>query len=193
MRKVAAAWYELRWMTVAHGVRDCAIFDVTSFQLFNHAYEWALFGLAAVPIAIHPDSTITVTVGKPRNASEMRIAHDERDDRLGKLLGYPACCRRAFAHEPNDSFRDTGTMPFVSWMTALGLEFDAVFHLLCRKDCRASARLAHRIREVGRREGYFDEMGWLEEMSGWPVERVTRAGVVDTVTPTLRVRRNLSN
>ena len=63
----------------------------------------------------------------------------------------------------------------------------AVPHLPCRFDCPATVELARRFLDVGREAGYREEMDWLVEILGWPVEWSALHGIAEVRTPILKV------
>jgi hypothetical protein len=62
-----------------------------------------------------------------------------------------------------------------------------VSHLPCSFACQATVALADRLIDVGRRNGYDQEMDWLLEILDWPVEWSAWHGVAEIKTPVLKV------
>lgn len=155
---------------------------------------WAEEGLSTVPLFLDwRHGWASVVMGKLRAVTAFLEASQECDmDAMGRLLGYPACCRRMFDRRcdhfsKSDDFVDAPGA--VSWMNALDLDFGPTFHLPCRADCRPTAALVTRFREVAISEGFQAQMDWLQEMTSWPVIHSRRARYDDLRVSILCIRR----
>ena len=151
---------------------------------------------------------VTAAVGRLDDAVEFSDAWRESDDEaIGKLLGYPPCCRAFFRRvwvecshldttwamarntvaPPNgeQSLEVSGPAPAnILWRWA---SVRAVPHLPCAFDCSATAEFGTEFLRVGVEAGYADEMGWIEEILSWPVEWTALHGIAEVKTPILKV------
>ena len=151
-----------------------------------------------------------IVVGKPGDVTAFQEAWEAADqEAIGSLLGYPPCCRRFF-HElwVDHGMRDTtwpmalatgsngaastdGTLevggPPVANILWRWMGVRAVSHLPCRFDCDATAKIGAANVELGRAAGYAEEMEWLLEMLGWPIQWSALHGIAEIKTPILKV------
>lgn len=114
LARIAAAWFDIQWLSVAAGVRRCALVRLDEAALLARASNWFERGLAVAPLGLESDARLSyrstsapyrpgeralvcAAVGRPDAVDAMRDAWARRDaDAMGALLGYPACCRRFF-------------------------------------------------------------------------------------------------
>src|SRR4030095_14722550 len=118
LRRVGDAGTEIAWISVAAGVRRCAIVHVTRRQLVDLAPRWLDHGLANLPF--HTDGadddhlSLRGGVGSLGALPRLRRFREANDqDGIGRLLGYPRCCRSFFlrtwvGEKRVDTTRDTG-------------------------------------------------------------------------------------
>lgn len=138
----AATWSELEVLSIG-AVRPSALLFVTYEELVRATRDCAAQGLEVTPVA------------EGRAAAHVRGLRDAwlaawgDDDRVGQLLGFPACCRfhfsQTWAKGRTETFLDTaGDGP---WELNLGLRWlgvRTVPHLPCSRACSASLDLARR-------------------------------------------------
>ena len=124
---------------------------------------------------------------------------------IGELLGYPACCR--------DFFRDVWVehgMIDTTWPQAMNsgaaeggmietpaapetnvlwrwMGVRAVPHLPCSFSCEPTVELGKNFVQVGRDNGYEQEMDWLMEILSWPIEWSCMHGILELKTPIMKV------
>jgi hypothetical protein len=165
---------------------------------------------ANTAVAREPDRPIAfrTVVGRLDDLQLFRAAWEtSNESALGQLLGYPQCCTAFFKRVwVEDAMVDTtwpmalasagltnGTRAITvsgspeanilwRWMGAR-----AVPHLPCRFDCQATIELARRFLDVGREAGFGEEVNWLLEILGWPVEWSGLHGIAEVRTPILKV------
>jgi hypothetical protein len=147
-------------------------------------------------------------IGRLEDLQAFRAAWKSSDETtLGRLLGYPSCCTAFFRRVwVEDAMLDT-TWPMASASVSASngtrtvtvggppeanilwrwMGVRAVPHLPCRFDCQATVELAHQLVAVGREAGYREEMDWLGEILGWPVEWSALHGIAEVRTPILKV------
>ncbi len=223
IERIRRAWSNVEWLAVVEGVRTCALTMLSPEQYVAQAGEWARQGLSSLPMEIvggtpyiysstgqepTPGQPIAfrIVVGTPQNMAQFKGAWDANDQhRIGRLLGYPACCQEFFRQvwveqgmvdttwpmAANGATAETDCVEVAGPVEAnilwrwVGVR--AVSHLPCRFDCQPSVELAHKLLEVGRRAGYGPEMAWLREMLAWPVEWAALHGIAEIKTPILKV------
>ena len=181
MARIRTAWLETERASVADGIRPCAVQT--------------------------RDDERTV-IGAPDIVAEFHKAlGEERDDRVGELLGYPACCRAFFravwigagqtdttwpmARASADAARDTPLIEATAHPAAnmlwrqIGIR--AVPHLPCCFHCRPTIDLGRQLLDVGARNGYEPEWQWLQAILSWPVEWSALHGIAEIKTPILKI------
>lgn len=149
-----------------------------------------------------------IVIGSPKDVAMCKRAFDCGDDtEIGELLGYPSCCleffRRVWVEEGmvdttwpmavqtdsasrNDNYVNVDGPPQANilwrWM---GVR--PVPHLPCRFDCSATVAFADEVLKIGREAGYTEEMDWLMQILGWPIEWSALHGIAEIKTPILKV------
>jgi len=219
--KVCACIKELEWRSILGGVRTCALRSVTPDELQTLGAMLSAHGLTLVPLEKYATEDRDACARRmPREGepfsywcaigtgSDVHLlesverSHDE--EAVGRLLGYPACCRSFFNRAWVDAkFIDT-TWPMAQntavkrIITPFHLEIPEastcnvllqwlgpimVFHLPCSFDCQPTIELADQHTQIARSAGYHEEMDWLEEMLSWPVEWTALNGRAEITTP----------
>lgn len=206
----STAYQDVERWSVVDGVRPACRTFIAPDQLVE-ATNWAQRnGILCVPIEKSARSTQYSSTSRPLGASEpfdykilyVRPEYYSRignltDDRLGELLGYPACCRRAFddtwGHGQVDSTweqTNAGVIPHTLKLTStlmrwMGIRL--VSHMPCTYECEASLEIAKQMFDVGIRHGYGDEMRLMAEVLNWPVEWSRLFGIAEITTPALKI------
>jgi hypothetical protein len=216
VRRVALAWELAEWRS-ADAVRPCALVTATSADypdLMTKIEDAGLSHMAlrvvemTPPGAGEPILATDLAVGSPRRLNAFRAAWIERDtDRIGALLGYPACCRALFGFAAG-----VRGLEDYAWLIACaspgavleaeharvhGLWQDnillrrigvrAIPHLPCSFACEPSRRLSEAMIAVARTHGHTEEMTWLGEMLDWPLSWSARHGVAEIRSPVLKL------
>ena len=225
MRRIAQAWSVVEWASVAAQVRPCALLRMPLEEYIATAPRWAMAGLSPLPLRLEgrPDlpyvssappskpgqpTALRLVVGTLAHTLRFRAAWDPQNpEEIGKLLGYPPCCREAFrqrwvakrsldptwdmaAATPgalrSANLAETAGEPLVNvlwrWM---GVR--AAPHLPCTFNCAPSRQFAEQMLDVGIRAGFAGEMGWIREILSWPVEWSALHGIAEVKTPILKV------
>ena len=210
LERIRRAWTDAEWLSVAMGVRDCALVAFPRAELARFAARFAEHGLSAVDAPL-PESTrpgwlfvLAGALDAVREAREAWIARS--DERLGQLFGYPECCRRFFTKVWTDlGCRDTTWHMAVNSAPLSGdivdiraageelanilwrwLGVRAVPHLPCRFTCDASNAFAKRMLGVLEEMNCHAEGEWIREILGWPAEWSALHGIAEIKTPILR-------
>ncbi|MEM9454145.1 MAG: hypothetical protein AAGF11_08190 [Myxococcota bacterium] len=135
-------------------------------------------------------------------------AYDARDhDRLGALLGYPACCREFFREVVAQGFADP-VWPYAlrnrARESSEGVDCElhgdprlnlllrrigvrAVPHTPCALDCASSLALADQFFDLGIRLGYHAELAWQREVLSWPMAWSMLHGIAEVKTPVFKL------
>ena len=111
---IGVVWRKLGHLSVAHGLRQCALANVSSDKLADFSGECVELGLTVLPLStssvgrygfsnkdIAPKTgdafVYRCVVGKPANIVKFRVAWMAQDHlKIGNLLGYPKCCTSFF-------------------------------------------------------------------------------------------------
>jgi hypothetical protein len=215
LHRITRAWLELEWRSVAAGLRCCGVTLVSAADLVEKAGEWARYDLSGVPLEICGQSpgggepvVYRVVVGAAPSVRAFRDAWDAGDDeKMGRLLGYPACCVE-FSRRVSEEEGLTDT----TWPMAVAtvepenggrclevagppeantlwrwMGVRSVPHLPCRFDCEVTVGLGRTFVAAGRDAGFGEEMDWLLEILSWPVEWSALHGIAEIKTPVLKV------
>ena len=225
IQRISHAWSRIEWLSVAKGIRRGCLARMSDAQFHATAPQWAAHDVSALglaregaPRSTYSASATKLAAGRPSvlcvglaryedlaALQQAVTAHD--DERLGELLGYPACCRRFFrrvwidgAHvdttwhmavnsggAARSDTRIDVTGPALANILWRWMGVRAVPHLPCRFDCAPTAALAERLREVGIAAGFVEEMDWVREILSWPVEWSALHGIAEVSTPILKV------
>jgi uncharacterized protein len=110
LRRIAAAWTEIEWLSVPAGLRACAIVSLAPGLFVQRARAWMAAGLGALPLSIHGSGAVAgepsrgaavppkiesfrVAVAAPDDLAALTRAVDDCDGAaLSRLLGVPSCC-----------------------------------------------------------------------------------------------------
>ena len=126
-------------------------------------------------------------------------------DALGRLLGYPECCRGSSTRSGRDADtptplalatapariasgpgRDRGRRRSPAATSCPLARTAAGFDLPCRFDCDATRDWADGLAAFWRETGRVEELRWLDEMLRWPVEG-RPAGIAEMKTPVVKI------
>ncbi len=110
LSRIADAWTEIEWRSVAAGLRNCHLTRLVPEALADRAGLWARHGLATLPLGVEartlkgysntpqparPGDEVVhcVVVGQLSSCLELADAWRRSDTvEIGRLLGFPACC-----------------------------------------------------------------------------------------------------
>lgn len=196
MHCIHAAWEVIERVSVLArlGGRRAARQPVAQKDLLR-VTEWAaLHALLVLPLGWN-DMVAILRPDAGRDWLDAWQRHD--DDAIGKLLGFPTCCRLFFAHtwgrgqvdttwdmvapgRPADGPREANIL-----LRTLGMR--AVPHLPCSFQCEATVDLGRAYLALGRDAGYAEEMTWLEEMLDWPMRWTALHGIAEITTPVVKI------
>lgn len=166
-------------------------------------YSYSSTGVAAEP---GKPIAFRIVIGKPETVVAFKRAFDTNDNcEIGRLLGFPACCQEFFQHvwveqgcvdttwqmavntrPPENRQIEVGSSPYANilwrWM---GVR--PVPHLPCSFDCQPTIEFGQQLVQLGRDEGFGEEMDWLMEILNWSVEWSALHGIAEIKTPVLKV------
>ncbi len=199
---ISNAWMELERLSVAEGLRPAAWQIVTPGGLIEATYWAAQHGLIVVPTntigttsdysSTSPSGTdnIRIVYTKPEHYQEVHPWTN--NEKIGRLLGFPECCRRHFEGTwglgsvdntyEQVSLNRTHCHTLLRWM---GVRL--VPHLPCRFDCEPSATIAEQFAELGNRHGFKEEILAASEILNWPVKASRLFGISELVFPALKI------
>ena len=207
------ALHRLEWLSVHAGIREAALVDVAAEDL--SAFTMTLlrqYDLFVVPLSQHAVPArygAQLSAPKPGGKTKWRVAvgrsivgqlhdayHAHDEDRVGALLGYPACCRAFFQRHWADARRrdvtweqaQEGRAPdgppeaniLLRW---LGVRL--VPHLPCAFTCAATVDVGRQWQAVAAQQGI--DLTGTRAMLAWPERRSRWHGAAEIVCPDLRI------
>jgi 2-polyprenyl-3-methyl-5-hydroxy-6-metoxy-1,4-benzoquinol methylase len=216
--RVAYAWLQMEWLSVTAGLRECGLIWVSPSLLPTLIPMWEAARLSAAQLVVEDAGLqadtadlICIIVGSLDKIAEFRAAWEQRDhETVGRLLGYPACCRAFFrevwveqqyidttwsmsensrASVGPDAVRialprEIPPLANILWRWA-GVR--AVPHLPCRFDCLHSIEFGKEMLEIGRKAGFGEEVDWISEILSWPVEYSALHGIAEVKSPVMKI------
>lgn len=209
IQRLTAAWLQLERHAVLAGMRRAALQHVRPEDFPATAAQAAQAGLVVTPVAREGVSDsysasakpaadgawqYRVMVTRPEDAAAAAAAWGN-DEALGHVLGYPPCCRAFFRRTWGAGQVDT------TWdMAAEGtdgppeanillrwLGVRLVPHLPCSFRCPPTVERGRAYAQLGRELGFQEEVDWMLEMLGWPVEWNGLHGIAQVTTPVCRI------
>jgi hypothetical protein len=217
IERVRKAWNSVEWRSILSDMRPCACI-VTSPQCISLLTdEVSAQGLKLYPLRVveltakqRNDSPVLIdaVIGRRRDAQLFVKAWKRRDtEEMGRLLGYPRCCREFYrtvfelrrlidqtwpaamnttaAKHEDRVIRITATPWGNSLLRTIGLK--PVLHLPCSFECAASLELGARFSELMCADGYADEVKYLKDALQWPAEWSGLHGIAEIRTPVVKI------
>lgn len=166
------------------------------------------YAYSSTGVAVEPGKPIglRIVLGKTDSVLAFKQAYDTNDNlEIGKLLGFPDCCQKFFQQVwveqgcvdttwqmaantclPENRMVDITCSPYANilwrWM---GVR--PVPHLPCSFHCQATIDFGQQLVQLGRDNGFTQEMDWLMEILNWSVEWSALHGIAEIKTPILKV------
>lgn len=192
LQAAQAAWSELELVSVSEHLRESALVHLEPEEIARAAADTARAGLALSILERGPDGTFRAAVHVPGLAAEWHRAWAACDHQaIGRMLGFPDCCREFFARAwAGTSDRDiTPAMGSVDgpWQANTMLRWLGVRlvpHLPCSADCAETIANAEGYLAMGARLGI--DLGPLETLLRLPVTHDALNGVLIVSTPHFR-------
>jgi hypothetical protein len=213
-QRLVRAWVEIESLSLLYQIRDCALVRVSGGDYERLEKRLEQHGFKAAPISPDPLAkasdlrSLQVIVGAPQHVSRLQealLAEDHSE--VGRLLGYPACCRTMFdqwcsreklldptwfmAAATADIRHDNGLVEIEAGaatnMLLRWIGIRPIAHLPCNCRCEASLQLAKRFFEVGVELGFQMEMDWLQQVLSWPMEWSGLHGIAEIKTPVMKI------
>jgi hypothetical protein len=215
LERISRAWAEIEYLSVVSRIRPCGLCWIPKSAVEEAVSRWRSHRLSAASVPAEGEglrppysNMIRVVVGSYEDVQSFKESWQARDhDSVGRLLGYPTCCRTFFSRVwVACNCTDT------TWFMATSRDDDAVHlvdaepgkdqfcnilwrwlgiravpHLPCAFDCAASAALGEKLIGVGVSIGYVEEMKWLREVLSWPAEWSALHGIAEIKTPILKI------
>lgn len=144
-----------------------------------------------------------VFIGWPLSVGHFAGYWEKQDNKgIGRFLGFPPCCRDFFdrvwvkeglkdttlsmiGDSHNEINRVAGPVECNILLRWLGVRL--VSHLPCSFDCAYTKKLGQELALLGRRKGFEQEMGWIEDLLSWPIKWDSLHGVATITTPCFRL------
>lgn len=192
LRAAQAAWSEMELVSVSERLRDSALVQLEPAEIPRAASDVARAGLAISILEHGAYGRFRAAVHVPGLAAEWHLAWEASDHQaIGRMLGFPDCCREFFARAwAGTSDRDiTPAMGSVDgpWQANTMLRWLGVRlvpHLPCSADCAKTIANAEGYLAMGARLGI--DLLPLETLLRLPVTHDALNGVVIVSTPHFR-------
>lgn len=202
IRAASAAWLGVELASVAAGLRPSALQTVPADGLAAFRAAIAGRGLAAVPLAeVAPAAGYAAAAAPGRGAWRVAVTGPLReaewrrawaagdDDAIGRLLGFPACCRAFFARTWGAGSVDgtlqmagDGQGPAACNILGRWLGVRLVPHLPCGFRCAETEALAARLRPLWP----APVLAAAEAVLGWRCEYSALHGIAEIVWPVVK-------
>ena len=170
--------------------------SVTPLNTQGRAASYAASAMAA-PASGPWDYRVALT--QPIGARGFVEAFERGDDEaVGRLLGYPECCRRFFAEtwaagsvDPTWTMADHGDGAIEANILLRWLGVRYVPHMPCGFRCEGTVGLGRQLRELIPKR----ERGWMDELLSMPMLWSSLNGIGEVVTPivTLNFRTDVAH
>jgi SAM-dependent methyltransferase len=191
LKRAQATWLELEIASVSEGVRDSALVYLDADELARASGDCSGVGLG-FSILAHEPAGFRVAIHKPGLPGEWYRAWERADnDAIGKLLGFPDCCRAFFKGQwvtagSRDVTRAMAGIdgPWESNIMMRWLGVRLVPHLPCSGKCAATQEQAEKYKAAGARMGL--DLEAIEAILRLPVEYDAAGEVAIISTPHFR-------
>ena len=184
--------------TVVRKIRDVGLVYVPNMALVEFIRDMDHRDLTCLPIQREGDK-YRVAISRSRDyLKEFQTYWGKNDLKIGDMLGYPRCCCVFFNNYWNyENKRDTilgmntdephhATSNIL--LRTLGVR--PVFHLPCSFHCKATKDVAHKIlNTAGDAWGLDNNFGAIYDILNWPIRFSALHGIVEIITPVLKIRR----
>lgn len=192
LQRAQDAWSEIELLSITERIRDSALVFLEADEVARACADCARVGLELSVLAA-TGTRFRAAAHRRGLAQEWHRAWaDQDDERIGKLLGFPPCCREFFQREwtARGSFDVVPAMttidgPWVSNVLLRWLGVRLVPHLPCSGDCEPTAAMATAMLKAGRRNGA--DVGAIEALLRLPITHSTLNGLAIVETPHFRL------
>ena len=196
LRQAGKAWATLEWQSVAAGLRR--------FAVVRSGGEWAAQGLndESLEADRNGGGSELMVVGRSNLGAFREAWLGQQHGAIGEMLGYPACCVRAFErrYAAGDildqtwaiAAQTTGKAEALIEIESAGMALGNVFwrwmglraipHLPCSFACPAAGEFGEKLLSLASHQGFEAEAGWLRELVSWPVEWSSLHGIAEVKT-----------
>lgn len=210
------AWNEIERMSVVDGVRQAIRLtvptsDIMQLSRWAAKYELALTLVDETGIINNYSSvldaggvgSLIVILSKPENLPAVyeyvRVKDQPRvgDEALGKLLGYPDCCRELFAKTWGAGQVDSTWEQYATTGNANGpvecnmlwrwMNIRLVPHLPCSFQCEKTAAFGKKFRELFLKYGYVEELKTIDHVLGWTTRWSSINGLAEIESQIIKV------
>jgi hypothetical protein len=215
IQRASRDWHRVEWAAAIDGLRDSALVTVAPREFVELQRELVGTNMICVPLSAEACSEgYSASGGSAGEPNVLRAAVCDRiyadewvkawdsgdDDKIGRLLGTPKCCREAFCSTWGAGQVDStwemlqrvdatkATHWPIPWQTNqllrwLGLRF--VPYMPCRHDCQETRRLAEMYCEVAQHRNI--DLSWTRLLVDMPMRWSALHGIAEIVTPIFRI------
>lgn len=192
LRAAQAAWTEMETVSVTEGIRSSALLHLEARDLPPASADCARMGLALSILDHAADGSFRAAIHAPELTAPWAIAWAQSDhEAIGRMLGFPECCRKFFA-TAWASTNDRDVTPAMGdldgpWEANTMLRWIGVRlvpYLPCSAKCEKTLENARAYVAMGARLGV--DVSALEKLMRLPVTHDALNGVVIVSTPHFR-------
>lgn len=207
IRRVSQAWTETEINLVIAGAKPSALQHASPDELPALMKKLAPEGVIALPLVRVPAASgyqsasrtlnhgepwqYRVAITRPHLAADWAMAWGKSDNEtIGRLLGYPECCRKFFQRVwVTERWMDTTWPMYGDRVCSSGVNMlwrwhgvRTVSHLPCHPDCPSSVVQSNAAIDY-MAVTHPEEAAWMREILSWPVEWSALHGIAEIRTP----------
>lgn len=215
-QRISNAFLDVEKSNILHGIRDSYLTNLKPDNLYEMD-KWASdndlklvmlgregmnYGYSSLSKNYEAGQpyVIRCAITKPEYESTWKQAWDVMDNEtVGKLLGFPTCCREWFVKYwqdekyiddilpmyLNNNFSIDGPWQLNFYYRYLGIRL--VSHMPCSSTCEDSLKIAQKNHELMLHLGYVDEYEWIKQILNWPARWSSLHGIAEIRTPIFKL------
>lgn len=215
-QRISNAFLEVEKNNILHNVRDSYLTNIQPEKLFDSEAWASQNGLKLVMLAKEGMSygysslakgyvdgepyVVRCAFTKPKYESIWKKAWENNDNEtIGKLLGFPTCCRNWFVKYwqnekyiddilpmyMNSNYSSEGPWQLNFYYRYLGIRL--VSHMPCSFRCEDSLEIANKNHDIMLQLGYVQEYEWIKQILNWPVRWSSLHGIAEIRTPIFKL------
>lgn len=213
--RLSDARNQIELLSLIENVRPAIYQNINPNYLLDKINEVSKYGLTIIPITRvnqsngYTASSSAFDISQPWEyraiITRIERANDilsipnleKNNDKLGEILGYPACCREFFLRTWQNGHVDTTWDQYAESGSADGpveanmlwrwMNIRWVSHLPCSFQCQSTVEIGRKTREAMRKHGLVEEIKALNTILSWPVKWSGVNGIAEIVGPCVKV------
>jgi hypothetical protein len=215
--RISNAYLDVERHNVESGFRESYLTPVQTTNLFD-MHKWAddrglelvMLGKEGTSTASYSSKsksyehgnpfTVRCSITLPKNRRDWIDAWNLGDNEtIGRLLGYPKCCRDWFKYYWQDNqwiddilpmYENGGYSSDGPWQLNFFYRYMGarlVSHMPCSFNCEESLEIAKHNHNLMKELGYVEEAEWIEEIFNWPVRWSSLHGIAEIRCPIFKL------